>query len=42
MEIKCFVCNNDNKEQVYLKCIHEGTEKFVCARCLPVLIHGSH
>jgi hypothetical protein len=25
-----------------LKCIHEGTEKFVCARCLPVLIHGSH
>ncbi|MDI6743751.1 MAG: hypothetical protein QMD07_00070 [Thermodesulfovibrionales bacterium] len=42
MEPTCFVCGQSNKGVVYLKCIHEGTEKFVCVRCLPVLIHGAH
>jgi len=41
-EIKCFVCNNDEKSRVYLPCYHEGKEKMVCTRCLPMLIHGAH
>jgi hypothetical protein len=42
MEVKCFVCGRNDKGVVYLKCIHEGEDKLVCARCLPVLIHGGH
>lgn len=42
MEIKCFVCGKTDKSFVYLNCIHEGESKLVCARCLPVLIHGAH
>lgn len=41
-EIKCFVCGSDDKQRVYLLCRHEGKEKMVCTRCLPVLIHGAH
>ncbi|GER92330.1 hypothetical protein A45J_0045 [hot springs metagenome] len=39
---KCFVCGAGDKNRVYLHCIHEGEEKLVCARCLPILIHGAH
>ncbi len=42
MEPKCFVCSTDKKDATYLKCIHEGKEKYVCVRCLPILIHGAH
>lgn len=42
MEIKCFVCEKSDINVVYLKCIHEGKEKLVCVRCLPILIHGAH
>lgn len=42
MQIKCFVCGADAKNLVYIKCIHEGEEKFACVRCLPMLIHGQH
>ncbi len=42
MEIKCFICGTDDKDRVYLPCIHEGKEKIVCVRCLPALIHGAH
>ncbi len=42
MAAKCFVCGAEEKERVYLRCIHEGEEKTVCVRCLPVLIHGQH
>jgi hypothetical protein len=42
MEIKCFICGNAEKEKVYLPCIHESVEKYVCVRCLPMLIHGVH
>jgi hypothetical protein len=41
-EIKCFVCGTDDKTRVYLPCYHEDTEKIVCTRCLPMLIHGAH
>lgn len=42
MQAKCFVCGTEQEGLVYLKCVHEGQEKLVCARCLPVLIHGAH
>lgn len=41
-ELKCFICNGDDKDKVYLPCFHEGREKVVCTRCLPMLIHGKH
>jgi hypothetical protein len=40
MEIKCFVCGRNDTSAAYIKCVHEGQEKLVCVRCLPVLIHG--
>lgn len=42
VEIKCFVCGTTDATRTYLPCYHEGTEKIVCTRCLPMLIHGSH
>jgi hypothetical protein len=39
---RCFVCGTTQKGIVYLRCVHEGEDKLVCARCLPVLIHGAH
>jgi hypothetical protein len=42
LEIKCFVCGSDDKAKTYLPCWNEGTEKIVCTRCLPMLIHGAH
>lgn len=42
MEIKCLTCGATDDDRVYLKCVHEGEEKLVCVRCLPVLIHGAH
>ena len=40
MTAKCFVCGATDKERVCLQCVTEGVEKFVCVRCLPMLIHG--
>ena len=42
METKCFVCDTTDNERIYLQCVHEGEEKLVCVRCLPMLIHGVH
>lgn len=42
MEAKCFVCGTTEKNRVYINCVHEGENKLVCVRCLPVLIHGGH
>jgi len=42
MSVKCFVCGATDRERVCLACVHEGEEKHVCVRCLPVLIHGGH
>ncbi len=42
MKTKCFVCGTEDPERVYLPCVQKGEEKFVCTRCLPMLIHGAH
>lgn len=41
-EIKCFVCGAEDVARIYIPCVHEGSEKFTCVRCLPMLIHGAH
>lgn len=42
MKATCFLCNISDKDRVLLPCRHEGADKYVCVRCLPVLIHGGH
>lgn len=42
MKAKCFVCGTEDNDRVYIPCVHEGEDKTVCTRCLPVLIHGQH
>ncbi|MDA8169694.1 MAG: hypothetical protein M0Z59_08390 [Nitrospiraceae bacterium] len=42
MKVKCFVCGTEDANAVYIKCVHEGQDKLVCVRCLPMLIHGAH
>ncbi|HLD59224.1 MAG TPA: hypothetical protein VI977_06365 [archaeon] len=39
-ENKCFKCNATSKESVLLKAELEGADIFVCAQCLPMIIHG--
>ncbi|HLD58430.1 MAG TPA: hypothetical protein VI977_02200 [archaeon] len=36
----CFKCNASSKESVLLKAELEGADIFVCAQCLPMIIHG--
>jgi NAD-dependent dihydropyrimidine dehydrogenase PreA subunit len=36
----CFRCGASEKEAVLFPCRHEGKSQWVCARCLPPLIHG--
>ncbi len=42
MQVKCFVCGTTDNERVLLGCVEKGESKYVCVRCLPVLIHGGH
>lgn len=39
---RCYVCGAGDKERVLLRCVEKGEEKYVCVRCLPILIHGGH
>lgn len=41
-EESCFICETTSEERVLLPCRHEGESKWVCASCLPPLIHGAH
>lgn len=38
---KCFSCGADSRSRPLLSCLHQGEPKWVCVRCLPMLIHGS-
>jgi len=37
---KCLNCGATSQEKVLLPCEDKGEKKYVCVRCLPVLIHG--
>jgi hypothetical protein len=39
-ENKCFNCSNTSKNAALIKCEVNEEEKWVCVRCLPMLIHG--
>lgn len=38
---RCFNCGATSKERLLLSCSHQGEECYVCARCLPMFIHGA-
>ena len=37
---ECFNCSNTSHVAPLIKCEVKGDEKWVCSRCLPMLIHG--
>jgi hypothetical protein len=37
---KCFICGNTDKEAAFFPVRVRGEDKWVCAKCLPKLIHG--
>ncbi|MFQ5800697.1 MAG: hypothetical protein ACE5HH_03120 [Candidatus Hydrothermarchaeales archaeon] len=39
-EHACFNCSNTSKDAPLLRCEIDEEEKWVCVRCLPMLIHG--
>ena len=38
---KCMACGTDSRSRPLLSCLLKGEPKWVCVRCLPMLIHGS-
>ncbi len=42
MEHKCLNCGAESNEVLLLSCRFKEELLFVCIKCLPVLIHGSH
>ena len=38
----CLHCGSTSDQVVLLHCESKGELKWVCVRCLPILIHGSH
>jgi hypothetical protein len=42
MEHKCLNCGVASNEVILLACKFKEESLYVCIKCLPVLIHGSH
>jgi hypothetical protein len=38
----CHQCGVSSDQRVLLPCMSQGKQGWVCVRCLPALIHGSH
>lgn len=39
---RCLLCDATSDKVVLLSCEKNGEQKWVCVRCLPILIHGAH
>lgn len=39
---QCVSCGSGSDERLLISCEQKGEPVFVCARCLPMFIHGSH
>jgi len=39
-ELECANCGTTSELTPVLSYVHQGEEKHVCTRCLPMLIHG--
>ncbi len=37
---ECFNCKRSEEEEKLLTFRHKGESKYVCVKCLPMLIHG--
>ncbi len=37
---KCMACGADSQSRPLLSALVKGEAKYVCVRCLPMLIHG--
>jgi len=40
IEVKCLSCSRTDKEIALLPIRFKGEDQWVCAKCLPKLIHG--
>jgi hypothetical protein len=38
----CFNCGNTSDQAALFRVLFKSVEQWVCARCLPILIHGPH
>jgi hypothetical protein len=38
----CFNCGNTSEKAALFRVLIKNVEQWVCARCLPFLIHGPH
>jgi hypothetical protein len=38
----CFNCGNTSEKAALFRVLIKSVEQWVCARCLPFLIHGPH
>lgn len=38
----CFNCGNSSEQAALFRVLIKNVEQWVCARCLPFLIHGPH
>ncbi len=38
----CINCGANSDDRLLISCEHQGKLAWVCARCLPVFIHGAH
>jgi hypothetical protein len=39
---KCVSCGSGSEERLLIQCEQKGKKVWVCARCLPMFIHGAH
>lgn len=39
---QCLQCGVGAEGNVLIQCLKEGEDAWVCASCLPILIHGAH
>jgi hypothetical protein len=37
---QCFLCDNTDQQIALVRVLFQGRKQWVCAHCLPVLIHG--
>ncbi len=38
----CFHCSSTSEKSALFRVLIDNIEKWVCAHCLPILIHGPH
>ena len=39
---ECLECHCDSQERPLIPLLYQGQDRWVCVRCLPMLIHGAH